>query len=72
MRILEKKRSKLQHYARCVYYLSEIKTRRSNLKNAILVRTHRPQSNPPKRPESAVNDVEGMEYHRCGDLFHGI
>ena len=32
-----KKKSKLQHCARCVYYLSEITTRTSNLKNTILV-----------------------------------
>ena len=36
------KNSKWQHCARCVYYLSYITTRTSNLKNTVLVRTHKP------------------------------
>ena len=49
--------------ARCVYYLSEITTRTSNLKNTVLVLIDL-QSNPPKRLQSAANDVEGVEYRR--------
>ena len=34
--------NKRQHCARCIYYLSEITTHTSNLKNTVLLRTHRP------------------------------
>jgi hypothetical protein len=43
------KNSKWQHCARCIYYLSEITTRTSNLKNTALLLIDL-QSNPPKRP----------------------
>ena len=36
------KKSKSQHCARCVYYLSEITTLTNNLKNTVFSRTHRP------------------------------
>ena len=42
------------------YYLSEITTRTSNLINTVLVLIGL-QSNPPKRPQSADNDVEGVD-----------
>jgi hypothetical protein len=61
MRIL-KIISKWQHCARCVYYLSEITTHTSNLKNTILVLIDL-QSYPPKHPQSSVNDVGGFDYH---------
>ena len=48
---------------RCVYYLSEITTRTSDLKNTLLVLIDL-QSNPPKCPQSAANGVEGIEYRR--------
>ena len=41
------KNSKWQHCARCVYYLSEITTHTSNLKNTVLILIDL-QSNPPK------------------------
>ena len=55
--------TKLPQCARCVYYLSEITTRTSNLRNTVLVSIDF-QSNAPKRPQSTANDVEGVEY-RC-------
>ena len=33
----EKKKTRCQHCARCVYYLSKITTRTSNLKNTVVV-----------------------------------
>ena len=56
---------KSRKYARCVHYLSEIMTRRptSILKNTVLVLIDL-QSNPPKRPQSAANDVEGLKHCR--------
>ena len=48
---------KLQHCARCVYYLSEIMTRASNLKNPVLIDL---QSNPSKCSQSTSNDVEDV------------
>ena len=45
--------SKSQHCARCVYYLSEITTRASNLKNTYSYILIDCQSNPLKRRQSA-------------------
>ena len=45
------------------YYLSEITTRTSNLKNTVLVLIDL-QSNLPKHPQFSANDVEGVEYRR--------
>ena len=52
--------SKRQHYARCVYYLSEITTRtiRTNLKNAVLVCTPIPTKQSPK--------ASTIHCQRCG------
>ena len=58
----EKRNSKWQHCARCVYYLSEITTLTSNLKNSILVLINL-QSNPPKRPQSAVTHAVLVKSH---------
>ena len=63
MRIL-RKNSKLQHCARCIYFLSQITTRTSNLKipySYVLIDL---QSIPPKRPQSNTNDMECVEYRR--------
>ena len=58
----EEKKSKWQRFAICFYYFSEITTRTSNLQNAVLVLIDL-QRNPPKRPQSAANDVKGLEPH---------
>ena len=42
---------------RCVYYLSEITKRTSNLKKNIAIVFINHQSNPPKRPQSAVGTL---------------
>jgi hypothetical protein len=36
------KNSKLRHCAKCVYYLSKNMTHTNNLKNNVLVHSHRP------------------------------
>ena len=52
------KTSKLQHCARCVYYLSERTTGTSNLKNTVsLLVLIDLESNPSKRPHSAVGTL---------------
>ena len=47
-------KNKGEYCARCTYYLSEITTRN------VLVLIDL-QSNPPKRPQSAANDMKGVE-----------
>ena len=67
MRILKKKYSNVLD----VYYLSYITTRTSNLKNTVLVLIDL-QSNPPKRPQSAANDVEGVGFTMCEFTSHNF
>ena len=63
-------KSKWQHCARCVYYLSEITTRTSNLKiilySYVLIDL---QSNPSKHPKSAESVVEWIEYRRLHHVW---
>ena len=66
---LKKKSSKWLNCARCVYQLSEITTYTGNFKITALLDL---QSNPPKRPQSAANDVEGVEYCQLHHSFSRV
>ena len=59
MLILKKK--KLLHDDIVLDIVLEVMTHTSDIKNTILVLIEF-QSNPPKHPQSAANDVEGIEY----------
>ena len=53
------KKSKWQQCARFLYYLSEITTLTSNLKNTVFVRTHRP-SNLQNSPQNVQSSLPAM------------
>ena len=62
------KKSKWQHYTRCVYHLSEITIRISNLNNTALVRTHRPSNLSPKA-STALDTTYLRSILEFGDIF---